>query len=107
MLVPKVIEMYLKFTPEANQGVTNRLFKATVFGRLPHRELDPMFRYMESLQIHREYLEFFQIGVVRDQKSKIEKVAKYVGLAIPEVEPAFCSSEALEAGKSKEGGGDK
>ena len=35
--------------------------------------------------MHREYLEFFQIGVVRDQKSKIEKVAKYVGLAIREV----------------------
>jgi hypothetical protein len=38
---------------------------------------------MESLQIHKEYLEFFQIGVIRDQKSKIEKVAKYVGLAMP------------------------
>jgi hypothetical protein len=40
---------------------------------------------MESLQIHRDYLDFFQIGVYRDQKSKIEKVAKYVGLAIREV----------------------
>jgi hypothetical protein len=28
-------------------------------------------------------LEFFQIGVVRDNKKKIENVAKYVGLAIP------------------------
>lgn len=44
-----------------------------------------MFRYVESLQVHREYMEFFQIGVVREQKSKIEKVAKYVGLAMPDL----------------------
>jgi hypothetical protein len=42
-----------------------------------------MERYITSLQTHREYLEFFQIGVVRDNKKKIENVAKYVGLAIP------------------------
>ncbi len=41
-----------------------------------------MERYITSLQTHREYLEFFQIGVVRDNKKKIENVAKYVGLAI-------------------------
>ena len=52
---------------------------------MTEREADPLVRYMDSLQIHREYLEFFQIGVFRDQKSKIEKVAKYVGLAIREV----------------------
>ena len=27
-------------------------------------------------------MEFFEIGVVRDQRSKIEQVAKYVGLAL-------------------------
>lgn len=41
-----------------------------------------MLRYLESLEVHRDYLDFFQIGVYRDQKSKIEQVAKYVGLAI-------------------------
>lgn len=27
-------------------------------------------------------MDFFQIGIVRDQRKKIENVAKYVGLAI-------------------------
>lgn len=48
-----------------------------------------MIRYMESLQTHKEYLDFFQIGVYRDQRSKIEQVAKYVGLAIRPVENFF------------------
>ena len=92
----KLLNNYLKYTPESCHGVTRRLFNAASLERFTDEELDPMLRYMESLQIHREYLEFFQIGVVRDQKSKIEKVAKYVGLAIPGVEPAFCSSIALD-----------
>ena len=37
---------------------------------------------MESLNKHKEYLDFFEIGVVRDQRKKIENVAKYVGLAL-------------------------
>ena len=60
------------------------------------KDVDPLIRYMESLQVHREYLEFFQIGVVRDQRSKIEKVAKYVGLAIREVVPHFVADGSLE-----------
>ena len=39
---------------------------------------------MESLNKHKEYLDFFEIGVVRDQRKKIENVAKYVGLALRE-----------------------
>ena len=48
---------------------------------------------MECLQIHREYLDFFQIGVVRENRAKIEKVAKYVGLAMPDIPPAFIGGE--------------
>lgn len=41
-----------------------------------------MIYYLKTLETHKEYLDFFQIGVVRDQRKKIENVAKYVGLAI-------------------------
>ena len=41
-----------------------------------------MIHYITALQKHKEYLDFFEIGVVRDQRKKIENVAKYVGLAI-------------------------
>lgn len=30
-----------------------------------------MIEYMNALQKHKEYLDFFQIGVVRDQRKKI------------------------------------
>jgi hypothetical protein len=52
-----------------------------------------MTRYLETLQTHKEYLDFFQIGVYRDQRSKIEQVAKYVGLAIRPVSLPFVASE--------------
>lgn len=37
-------------------------------------------------------MDFFEIGVVRDQRKKIENVAKYVGLAIRDF-----SHEAMDA----------
>lgn len=46
------------------------------------KKLMPMIYYINTLQTHKEYLDFFEIGVVRDQKKKIANVAKYVGLAI-------------------------
>ena len=80
-----VLELFLKHTPEVNKARTIEQFNQGNFCKMTEREVDPVIRYMQSLQIHREYLEFFQIGVVRDQKAKIEKVAKYVGLAIRDV----------------------
>jgi hypothetical protein len=86
-----LLELFIKHTPEVNKVRTAELFKRVNLDKRTERDVDPLVRYMDSLQIHRDYLEFFQIGVVRDQRSKIEKVAKYVGLAIREVEPLFAS----------------
>lgn len=85
----QLLELFLKYTPQNNHAITAELYDKARFDKMHQTEVDAMHRYMESLQIHKEYLEFFQIGVVRDQRSKIEKVAKYVGLAMPEVELPF------------------
>ena len=88
--------MFLKYTPETNHAVTTEMFDKSAFCKLKQRDIDPLYRYMESLQIHKEYLDFFQIGVYRDQKSKIEKVAKYVGLAMPNLEPFIYSDRIFK-----------
>ena len=67
----QIIQLFLKQTPEVNHAVTTQLFKETNMEKMTEKELQPFERYLNSLQVHREYLEFFQIGVIRDQKSKI------------------------------------
>lgn len=93
----QLAELFLKHTPEVNRVATSRQLEQTGFSRMEDRQIDPVLRYMESLQVHREYLDFFQIGVYRDQRSKIEQVAKYVGLAIRPYEPPFMSAPAPKA----------
>jgi hypothetical protein len=96
-----LLEVFLKHTPETNHAVTAAQFEKANFEALAERDIDPVFRYMQSLEVHREYMEFFQIGVVRDQRSKIERVAKYVGLAMPDV-PSFLESQQIESDARKE-----
>jgi len=67
----QLLELFLKYTPQNNHAITKELFDKAKFDKMGQSEVDAMHRYMESLQVHREYLEFFQIGVVRDQRSKI------------------------------------
>lgn len=96
-----ILELFLKHTPEVNKIKTAEQFHQANFSKMTEREVDPLVRYIDSLQIHREYLEFFQIGVVRDQRSKIEKVAKYVGLAIREVQLFPFESHSVEQDNDK------
>jgi hypothetical protein len=88
----QLAEIFLKYTPDTNKVATKHMLDNSQFEKMTEREIDPVVRYIESLQVHREYLEFFQIGVFRDQRSKIEKVAKYVGLAIRQIDPALTPS---------------
>jgi hypothetical protein len=86
-----ILSLYIKHTPQHSKNTVEKNFSQS--GIENSVNTDKMFnmmeRYMSSLQTHREYLEFFQIGVVRDNKKKIHNVAKYVGLAIREVEDHF------------------
>jgi len=67
----QLLELFLKHTPETNQAITKKQFDQAQFCQMSDRDIDPYFRYIDSLQIHKEYLDFFQIGVFRDQRSKI------------------------------------
>lgn len=49
----QLLQLYLKYTPEANHQVTTELFHKATFHKLTDRHVSPFHRYMESLQIHK------------------------------------------------------
>ena len=78
-----MIKLFLESTPAHTQGFVQKCFDMTNISAVKDEtRLSPILMYIESLNKHKEYLDFFEIGVVRDQRKKIENVAKYVGLAI-------------------------
>lgn len=79
----KLLQLFLDHTPVHTHKFVQKGFEASGIPQIKDQALiDPIVYYMESLNKHKEYLDFFQIGVYRDQRKKIENVAKYVGLAI-------------------------
>lgn len=52
----QLLQLFLKYTPETNHSVTTQLFEKAAFDKLDQRKVDPLYRYMESLQVHKEYL---------------------------------------------------
>lgn len=76
-------QLFLEHTPAYTRATVAANIAAANLDRVKEdRKLTPIIHYLNTLQKHKEYLDFFEIGVVRDQRKKIENVAKYVGLAI-------------------------
>lgn len=82
-LVQEVSRLFKLYTPAYSRSVVEKNLKMSGIEEMTdEKKIAPLLHYIESLQKHKEYLDFFEIGVVRDQRKKIENVAKYVGLAI-------------------------
>lgn len=81
--IPQEIrKLFLLHTPAYTRGAVESNINAASLDEIENKRIEPMIDYIVALQKHKEYLDFFEIGVVRDQRKKIENVAKYVGLAI-------------------------
>jgi hypothetical protein len=52
----QLLQLFLTHTPETNHLITKQLFDKAGFDKMSERQIDPLFRYMDSLQVHREYL---------------------------------------------------
>lgn len=49
----QLAEIFLKYTPDTNKVVTNQMLDNSQFSKMTEREIDPVLRYIESLQVHR------------------------------------------------------
>ena len=103
----EVIRLFQLYTPAYTRPTVENNIKMSGIDSLKEDKLlEPMIHYIQALNIHKEYLDFFEIGVVRDQRKKIENVAKYVGLAIRDFSHADMDAK-LTSNKNKEEDGGK
>lgn len=52
---------------------------------LTKTEVTSLTDYFTSLNDHEEYLKFFGVAQVKDEKEKIKSVGRYVGLELPKI----------------------
>ena len=85
--VQEITTLFMKSAPVQSHQVTSRVLQQAKLETQDEKHLEPILNYISCLKVHKQYLQFFEIGVVRDQRKKIEQVAKYVGLALDSQRP--------------------
>ena len=81
----QIYRLILKDIPKDSRGTVLPSIRKAM--KLPYSpsELTAMQTYFSALRIHDEYLQFFGVSQVKDEKEKLKSVGRYVGLELPEI----------------------